>query len=167
MRGWPRALLLPVMAGWLGCADEPPLAPMDLDRLEIAEQQWAAREFPDYSIDMVHICDCPPSFRDRARIDVVNGTVQRVTLLRTFAVITDSRREQYRTVEEVFRDIREATSAGGFQRVTFSVDPISGLPTYVHWAARPAASEVELILIISNPQPLSSGLLPRAIPDSP
>jgi hypothetical protein len=167
MRGGLHALLLPVMAWSLGCADPPPLAPMDLDRLEVAEHQWAAREFADYSVDMVHICDCPPSFRDRARIEVVDGTVQRVTLLGTFAVITDSRREQYRTVEDVFRDIRQTTTEGGFQRVTFSVDPVLGIPTYVHWAARPAASEVELILIISNPQPLSSFLLPRKTPGTP
>ena len=145
----------------LGCSEGLPLAPADLDRLTVAEHQWASRGFVDYSFDMVHICDCPPSFRDRARIEVVGGTVARVTLLGTLAVITDSRRQLYRTVEEVFRDIRDANQAESWRRVTFSVDPTLGIPTYVHWAAKSSAPELELILQITNPQPLSSFSPPR------
>jgi hypothetical protein len=145
----------------LGCRTELPLSSVDQDRLELAEHQWAGRSFTDYAIDMVHICDCPPSFRDRARIEVVGGTVQRVTLLGTLAVITDSRKQRYRTVEDVFRDIRDATSQGSYQRVTFSLDPVIGIPTYVHWAAKSGAPEFELIIQISNPQPLSSLPLAR------
>ena len=145
----------------VACTEALPLSPSDLDRLDIAEHQWAARSFANYSIDMVHICDCPPSFRDRARIEVVGGTVRQVTLLGTLAVITDSRIQRYRTVEDVFRDIRETTSQGGFLRVTFSLDPVLGVPTYVHWAAKAGAPELELIVQISNPQPLSSSPPPR------
>jgi hypothetical protein len=143
------------------CSDSPPLAPTDLDRLDIAEHQWAARGYTNYSIDMVHLCDCPPSFRDRARIEVIGGTVQKVTLLGTLAVITDSRKLRYRTVEDVFRDIRDANAQGNWQRVTFSLDPVVGLPTYVHWTAKTSVPELELILQISNPQPLSSLPLPH------
>ena len=162
MRIGPRLLPPATLAVWLvGCSDAPPLASTDLDRLDIAEHQWATRGYPNYSIDMVHLCDCPPSLRDRARIEVVGGTVQKVTLLSTFAVITDGRRLLYRTVEDVFHDIRDADAQGNWQRVTFSLDPIVGLPTYVHWVAKSSAPELELILQISNPQPLPSSSLPQ------
>ena len=162
MRMAPGARLSTGFALWLlGCSDPLPVSPVDLDRLDTAEHQWAARGFANYSIDMVHICDCPPSFRDRARIEVVGGTVRQVTLLGTLAVITDSRKLRYRTVEDVFRDIRDANSQGSLQRVTFSLDPALGIPTYVHWAAKSAAPELELIIQISNAQPLSSLPLPR------
>jgi len=145
----------------LGCSETLPLTPTDQDRLDIAEQQWANRGFTDYSVDMVHICECPPSFRDRARVEVVGGTVSRVTLLGTLAVITDSRTQLYRTVEDVFHDIRSANENGSWQSVSFSVDPVLGLPTFVHWAAKASAPELELIIEITNPQPLSPFPLPR------
>lgn len=149
-----RSMLAGIGISLVACTEPLPVSPSDLDRLEVAEHQWAARSFANYSIDMIHICDCAPSFRDRARIEVVGGTVHQVTLLGTLAVITDSRIQRYRTVEDVFREIREATSQGGYLRVTFSLDPVLGVPTYVHWAAKTNAPELELILQISNPQPL-------------
>ena len=156
-----RLMLAAIGIGLVACSDALPVSPTDLDRLDLAEHQWAARSFANYSIDMSHVCDCPPSFRDRARIDVVGGTVRQVKLLGTLAVITDSRIQRYRTVEDVFRDIRNATRKNGYLRVTFTLDPVLGVPTYVHWAARSNAPELELILQISNPQPLSSFPPPR------
>lgn len=156
-----RFMLVGIGISLVACSEPLPVSSADLDRLELAEHQWAARSFANYSIDMAHVCDCAPSFRDRARIDVVGGTIRQVKLLGTLAVITDSRIQRYRTVEDVFREIRDATRQNGYLRVTFALDPVLGVPTYVHWAARSNAPELELIIQISNPQPLSSFPPPR------
>ena len=155
------AAVIALEACLFGCRTELPLSTTDQDRLTVAERQWASRGFTNYSIDLIHICSCPPSFRDRARIEVMGGTVQRVTLLGSLAVITDSRKQRYRTVEEVFQEIRDANGQESLKRVTFSLDPILGIPTYVHWAAKSATPELELIIEMSNPQPLLTPPLPR------
>ncbi len=148
------AILLPACT-------ELPLSPEDAARLDVAAQQWAARGYRDYSIDVVHICDCPPSLRGRARIEVVNDTIKRVILLGTLAIITDQRLERYHTVEDLFEVVRQAQTDHTWERVTFTLDPVLGLPTYVHWDPKPGAENLDLILLVSNPQPLSPFLSSR------
>ena len=138
----------------LGCSEDSPLAPQDVDRLTAAEEKWAARGYTDYTIEVVHNCSCPPSLRDRARIEVVGGSIRRVFLLGTLATVSDERRRWWRTVEELFQDIRNANDQPWLEHVTFSLDPINGFPTFVHWAAKASSQELEDIIIISNPQPL-------------
>ncbi len=58
----------------------------------------------------------------------MDGTIQRVTLLSTLAIITDERLDHYRTVTDLFQDIRNAGSQDAWERVTFSVDPDPRIP---------------------------------------
>jgi len=160
------AIALPT-ALWLTACTELPLSPADEGRLDRAEILWANRGYRNYTIDVVHYCSCPPSLRDKARVEIVDGRIQRVILLSTAAFITDERLEHYRTVEDLFQDIRKARNEDAWERVTFSLDPTLGLPTYIHWAAKPAAQDLELIMVISNPQPFSPVQLPAPAGDSP
>lgn len=155
-----RAIAVWATLGLVSCGTLP-LSPDDRERLDRAEARWAEAGYTDYTIEVVHYCSCPPSLHDRARIEVVDGTIRRVTLLSTLAIITDERLQHYRTVTDLFQDIRSASSQEAWERVTFSVDPVLGYPTYIHWAAKPAASELELTMVISNLKLLTSAPAPR------
>lgn len=69
-----------VMAG-ATVACKSPLSPLELVELNAAEARWAARPFQSYAIEMSASCFCDPILNQWARVEVVNGIVNRVVLV--------------------------------------------------------------------------------------
>lgn len=141
-----------LLAALTACAA--PLSPGELRLLALGERQWAARGFPDYAIEMRTSCFCPPEINDWARVEVRSGQVQRVTLLATGTVITDSRLGSWSTVEAIFAQIRRANDEDYLDDLRFTLDPQLGFPTLVEWLPSPGIQDAGATLSLRNATPL-------------
>jgi len=128
-----RSLWVPLLslatAALAGC--ESPLSPGELRDLAGAEARWAARNFPGYTIEMRQACFCPPEVTQWARVEVVAGQVNRATLLDSGTDVSPEKLVYFRTVEDVFRFIRQANQDDWLEDVVADYDPTLGFPTHV------------------------------------
>lgn len=119
-------------------ACESPVSPGEMRALAEAEARWAARGFPDYAIEMLHVCFCAPEVTQWARVEVVAGSVSRVVLLESGADMSAEQRSYFQTVEQVFGAIREANNHyGGLKDVIVEFDRTLGFPTEVNFVPEP------------------------------
>jgi len=119
------------LVGALACTS--PLSLDELEELNEAEDRWAGRGFDDYTIETRTSCFCAPEVLGWVRIEVANGQVTRATILETGEVITDSRVQYWKTVEEMFDSIRNANDQDYLNELNVSFDPTLGFPTQVDW----------------------------------
>jgi hypothetical protein len=145
----PRAILA---IGLVAC--ESPLSTSERLRLAEGEAKWAARGYRDYSIEMRRSCFCPPEVNAWSRVEVVDGTVVRVTLIETGEIITDSRRTHWSTVELLFADLREIDTEDWLEDIEFTLDPVLGYPTEIRWIASDNVLDAGAIQFLRNPAPL-------------
>jgi hypothetical protein len=99
-------------------------------------------------------CFCAPEVNGWARVEVVGGTVARVTLLESGEIITDSRRTYWDTVEELFRSLREIDEGDWLQDIEFTLDPVLGYPTEISWISTPNVQDAGATQFLRNPAPL-------------
>jgi hypothetical protein len=148
-----RLVSLPVLAiGLVAC--ESPLSSSERRLLAEGEAKWAARGFGDYSIEMRRSCFCAPEVNVWARVEVVGGTVVRVTQLETGEIITDSRRTYWDTVEELFSTLRETDEADWLEDIEFTLDPVLGYPAEIRWISTPNVQDAGATQFLRNPAPL-------------
>ena len=138
--------------GLVAC--ESPLSTSERRRLAEGEAKWAARGFGDYSIEMRRSCFCPPEINVWARVEVVDGTVARVTLIETGETITDGRRTHWETVEQLFRRLRDTDESDWLEDIKFTLDPVLGYPTEVSWISSPNVLDAGSTQYLRNPAPL-------------
>lgn len=142
-----------ILAIGLG-ACESPLSTSERRRLAEGEAKWAARGYGDYSIEMRRSCFCAPEVNAWARVDVVDGTVTRVTLIETGEIITDSRRTYWPTVEQLFSSLRETGDGDWLEDIRFTLDPVLGYPTEISWISSPNVQDAGATQFLRNPAPL-------------
>lgn len=141
-----------VAAGLAACGS--PLSPSELRALAEAEARWAARSFPDYSIEMRQGCFCPPVLTQWARVEVVAGRVDRVVLLATGAEVPAAQRVLFSTVEDVFNHIRTASHDDWLKDVVVAFDPELGFPTYVGFISKPNVADAGSSYSLRNAGPV-------------
>ena len=126
------------------------------ERLLLAEGQakWAARGYGDYSIEARRSCFCAPEVNAWARVEVVGGTVARVTLIDSGEIITDSRRTYWATVEQLFRSLRETDEGDWLEDIIFTLDPVLGYPTEISWISTPNVQDAGATQYLRHPAPL-------------
>lgn len=130
------------------------LSVSELRRLAQAESRWAARGFSDYSVEMRRSCFCAPETTEWTRLDVVGGTLVRATVLGSGVVIEDSRLQAWRTVEQVFEEIRAANRSGEWLAdLEASYDPVLGFPTEVSFVSKPDILDAGLLYSLRNARP--------------
>jgi hypothetical protein len=127
--------LLTVMLVGAALACHSPLSPSERQRLRVAQQRWAAREFADYSIEMQSSCFCPGELNSWASVEVVGGQISRVVLLSSGEVITDYRLSWWQTVEQLFAELLAADAQAYLDDVSFTIDRELGFPAFVRWTA--------------------------------
>lgn len=150
-----RRSLIPLAILTVGLAAcESPLSNSERRLLAEGQAKWAARGYGDYSIEMRRSCFCPPEINEWARVEVVGGTVSRVTLLHSGEIITDSRRTHWSTVEQLFSSLRETDETGLFEDIEFTLDPVLGYPTEIRWIAPDNVLDAGAIQFLRNPAPL-------------
>ncbi|MEX2109531.1 MAG: DUF6174 domain-containing protein [Gemmatimonadaceae bacterium] len=113
----------------LACAS--PLSPGESRALDEAQARWAARTFQSYSFETRIGCFCPPILNEWSRVEVVNGSVTRVVLLESGTEVSPEERVYFRTVEQVFDDIRAASRHEWVKDVVVRFDPELGYPTLI------------------------------------
>ena len=138
--------------GLLAC--ESPLSSSERLRLAAGEEKWAARGYGDYSIEMRRSCFCLPEVNAWARVEVVAGTVARVTLIDSGEIITDSRRTYWSTVEQLFSTLRETDEEDWLEDIEFTLDPALGYPTEIRWISPDNVLDAGAIQFLRNPAPL-------------
>jgi len=138
--------------GLLAC--ESPLSTSERLRLAEGEAKWSARGYRDYSIEMRRSCFCAPEVNGWARVEVVAGAVQRVTLLESGEIITDSRRSYWATVEQLFQSLRETEEGDWLEDLAFTLDPLLGYPTEISWISIPNVQDAGATQYLRNPAPL-------------
>jgi hypothetical protein len=138
--------------GLPGC--ESPLSSSERRQLAEGEAKWAARGYGDYSIEMRRSCFCAPEVNDWARVEVVAGTVSRVTLLNSGEIITDSRRSYWSTVEQLFSSLREPDEGDWLEDIRFTLDPVLGYPAEISWISTPNVQDAGATQYLRNPAPL-------------
>lgn len=134
-------------------ACESPLSSSERRLLAEGQAKWAARGYGDYSIEMRRSCFCVPEVNDWARVEVVAGTVSRVTLLHSGEIITDARRTYWSTVEQLFRSLRETDQDDWLEDIRFTLDPVLGYPTEVSWISTPNVQDAGATQYLRNPAP--------------
>ena len=78
-------------------------------------------------------CFCPDELTSWARVEVVNGHIDKVILLPTGEVITDFRLGWWQTVEQLFGEILAAGHEEYLDDVTFTLDRTLGFPSFIQW----------------------------------
>ena len=144
---------LALLAIGLG-ACESPLSNSERHRLAEGEARWAARGYGNYSIEMRRSCFCAPEVNRWARVEVVTGAVQRVTLIETGEIITDSRRTYWSTVEQLFQSIRETDAGDWLEDIEFTLDPVLGYPAETRWISSQNVLDAGATQFLRNPAPL-------------
>jgi hypothetical protein len=119
-----------VMAG-ATVACKSPLSPLELAELNAAEARWAARPFQSYAIEMSTSCFCDPILNQWARVEVVNGIINRVVLVDGGTEVSPPQRTYFDTVEEVFNSIRRAQHDEYVKDIVVEFDSQLGFPTIV------------------------------------
>jgi len=127
---------LVALAGGSTVACESPLSPLELAELNAAEARWAARPFQSYAIEMSESCFCDPILNQWARVEVVNGLVNRVVLVDSGTEVSPLQRSYFRTVEEVFHSIRAAQHDDWVKDIVVEFDPQFGFPTSVRFVPK-------------------------------
>ena len=147
--------LIPLAIFALGLmACESPLSSSERRLLAEGQAKWAARGYGDYSIEMRRSCFCAPEVNDWARVEVAGGAVMRVTLLSSGEIITDSRRTYWSTVEQLFSSLRETDEEDWLEDIEFTLDPVLGYPTEIHWISPDNVLDAGAIQYLRNPAPL-------------
>lgn len=147
--------LIPLAILAIGLAAcESPLSSSERLRLAAGEEKWAARGYRDYSIEMRRSCFCAPEVNDWARVEVVGGTVSRVTLLQSGEIITDSRLTYWSTVEQLFSSLRETDEEDWLEDIEFTLDPVLGYPAEIRWISPDNVLDAGAIQFLRNPAPL-------------
>lgn len=128
-----RLVLIPILAivagSALACGS--PLSPGESRELNEAEARWAARPFQAYAFEMRLGCFCPPIVTDWSRVEVVNGSVARVVVLESGTEVSAGERVYFRTVEQLFDDIRQASRQEWVRDVVVRFDAELGYPTLI------------------------------------
>ena len=127
---------LVVLAGGSALACKSPLSPLELVELNAAEARWASRPFQSYAIEMIQSCFCSPLVTQWARVEVVNGTLNRVVLVESGTEVSPGERTYFQTVEEVFAGIRAAPRQDWVKDVVAEFDPELGFPTSVSFVSK-------------------------------
>lgn len=135
-------------------ACESPLSTSERRRLAEGEAKWAARGYRDYSIETRRSCFCPPEINAWARMEVVDGTVARVTLIETGEIITDSRRAYWATVEQLFSSLRVTDESDWLEDIRFTLDPVLGYPAQISWISTPNVQDAGATQFLRSPAPL-------------
>lgn len=150
----PGSLIPPAILalGLLAC--ESPLSSSERRLLAEGQARWAARGYGDYSIEMRRSCFCAPEVNDWARVEVVAGTVARVTLIQSGEIITDSRRTYWSTVEQLFSSLRESGEDDWLEDIRFTLDPLLGYPTEINWISTPNVQDAGATQYLRHPVPL-------------
>ena len=147
--------LIPLAIFALGLmACESPLSSSERRLLAEGQAKWAARGYGDYSIEMRRSCFCAPEVNDWARVEVAGGAVMRVTLLGSGEIITDSRRTYWSSVEQLFSSLRETDEEDWLEDIEFTLDPVLGYPTEIHWISPDNVLDAGAIQYLRNPAPL-------------
>ena len=87
-------------------------------------------------------------------MDVVAGTVSRVTLLGSGEIITDSRLTYWSTVEQLFSSLQETDQEDWLADIEFTLDPVLGYPTEIRWISPDNVLDAGGIQFLRNPAPL-------------
>lgn len=120
----------------LGCSDS--VSPIER-QLEVAEARWQAQALSQYVVESRGGCFmCVPIASRWHRLRVVNATVEEVTLIDPAATPDDGPvlgPASFRSVEQTFARIREWPQLERGNRVEAEFDPVTGLPTEVHFIA--------------------------------
>lgn len=128
--------LVGILAGAaLGCGS--PLSPYERRELEQAEARWAARPFESYSYEIRLGCFCPPTVTEWARVEVVGGTVSRVVLVESGAEVNSGDRAWFKTMEQLFTDIRQASRDEVYDDIVVRFDGDLGFPTSIQYIPKP------------------------------
>lgn len=147
--------LIPLAILAIGLAAcESPLSSSERRLLAEGQAKWATRGYGDYSIEMRRSCFCPPQVNEWARVEVVDGTVSRVTLLNSGEIITDSRRTHWSTVEQLFSGLRETGEGDWFEDIEFTLDPVLGYPSEIRWIAPDNVLDAGATQSLRNPAAL-------------
>lgn len=132
MNRFVRACIVGIAAGAaLGC--QSPFSPGERRELEQAEARWGARPFESYAYEIFHGCFCAPTITQWARVEVVNGTVNRVVLLESGDEVTSGEQAYFRTMEQVFNDIRQASRDATYKDIVVKFDRDLGFPTSIRY----------------------------------
>ena len=135
MSSLPGALLGLLAASLAAC--ESPLSPTELCALARAEARWAARGFENYVIEERQACFCPAEVTQWARVEVLSGKVDRVTVVESGVEVPAAQRGGFPTVEQVFRTIRTGSTQDWVNDVVADFDPQLGFPTLVSLIPKP------------------------------
>lgn len=141
-----------IAVGLAAC--QSPLSNSERRLLAEGQAKWAARGYRDYSIEMRRSCFCPPEINEWARVEVMGGTVSRVTLLQSGETITDARRSYWLTVEQLFSDLRETDEEDWLEDIEFTLDPVLGYPTEIRWISPDNVLDAGATQFLRNPAPL-------------
>lgn len=147
-----RALFLAALASGAACAS--PLSPAELLDLAAAEARWESRGFANYAIEERQSCFCPSEVAQWARLEVVNGTVVRVVVVESGAEIPQDQFVLFRTVEQVFDDIRGAADYESVADVVAAYDASLGFPTRVDLVPRQGLVDAGLAIYLRNATPI-------------
>jgi hypothetical protein len=99
-------------------------------------------------------CFCAPEVNAWARVEVVAGTVARVTLIDTGEIIIDSRLTYWSTVEQLFSSLRETDEGDWLEDIRFILDPVLGYPAEISWISAPNVQDAGATQYLRNPAPL-------------
>lgn len=126
-----------------------PLSPNELRQLVEAEARWASRGFADYAIEARESCFCPPALNQWSRVEVVDGLVDRVTVVATGTDVAEEDRTRFPTVEYLFDVIRRSNDRD-YDELIVEFDPELGFPTRVELHDKPDVTDGGVAYFMRN-----------------
>lgn len=137
-----RTLLAATALVFAACSDDGPLGP-ELSELQRAEKRWVSSGIGQgqYTMRRQQVCFCPDAVITWD-VTVTAGAVTRV-LSPTGLDLPPSQFARFRTVEQLFGDIRAGYATGALKEVAY--DSAAGYPTTVSLDPLPMATDDEIV----------------------
>ncbi len=128
-------------------------------RLNAAQAKWRQLRPVHYTYTLQRSCFCTPDVTKPLDIRVYEGVVQQVTIVPDNKPLPKSRRDEAKTIDQLFRLIREAVEQNAAS-IRVEYDNVYGFPTSISIDRDVRIADEEVYYTASNLRP-ASGLKPR------
>jgi hypothetical protein len=129
-----------------------------LAALAQAEALWKQKQPMHYSYQLQPSCFCPPEYTQPIAIRVFKGKVQQADLVNSKRPLPADRKEDAKTIEDLFKIIREALERPAAS-TTITYDPSYGFPSSISIDVDQMIADEEMYYTVKNFK-VASGLKP-------
>lgn len=129
-----------------------------LTALEAAEALWKKKQPEHYAYQLQLSCFCPPEYTQPIAIRVFRGKVQQADLVTSNKPLPPERKEDAKTIEQLFKLIRDAINRPAAS-VQVTYDPNYGFPSSINIDLDLMMADEEMYYTI-NAFNVASGLKP-------